>query len=295
MEDVEDLEEALQKELQDLEQEVQVLEERLDLLQHLFQRCLLEALPLEQLCLQLPSRDFAAFGAAGRHLHAMQKMLPQLLLLLLQQRAPEALRLPRGPPLALWRALREPKLDAGPAGFSGRPAKPLLGRGLQATTCAKALRLCCDPCEAALHEATWKLGSHLTPSLLRLQLHAVAKGAASEMSLSLLDSAVPKQPLLTLSWGRRCSEEDGISISIREVVSWRSSWAYRQQKWRLRLADLSHLRGHLEMDWQLGRCWALLQDHCEELQLDAGAPTVDELRLQLSPGSSVEILELLLG
>ena len=44
---------------------------------------------------------------------------------------PQALRLPRGPPLALWRALREPKLDAGPAGFSGRPAKPLLGRGLQ--------------------------------------------------------------------------------------------------------------------------------------------------------------------
>ena len=81
--------------------------------------------------------------------------------------------------------------------------------------------------------------------------------AESEMSILLLDSAVPKQPLITLSWelrpvsrgcyyNIRASIREAhvsvvhfrpvlfhLSFSNRKVVSTRSSWAYRQHTWSL--------------------------------------------------------------
>ena len=80
--------------------------------------------------------------------------------------------------------------------------------------------------------------------------------AESEMSILLLDSAVPKQPLITLSWELRPVSRGcyyNIRASVREVhvsvvhfrlayfftsfsrkvVSTRSSWAYRQHTWSL--------------------------------------------------------------
>lgn len=87
-------------------------------------------------------------------------------------------------------------------------------------------------------------------------------------------------------------------ISVREVVSGRFSWAYRQQRWNLDVGELveSKLTAHIEFDWQAGGCWMLAQGQPQEFQFSgsSGSPTADELRLQLSPGACIE-MSLLLG
>eukprot|EP00913_Durusdinium_trenchii_P035363 g33093.t1 len=76
-----------------------------------------------------------------------------------------------------------------------------------------------------------------------------------------LDSAIPKQPLFTATW-RSKGEACQMHISVREVVSGRFSWAYRQQRWNLDVGELveSKLTAHIEFDWQAGGCWMLAQD-----------------------------------
>lgn len=133
------------------------------------------------------------------------------------------------------------------------------------------------------------------------------------MSILLLDSAVPKQPLITLSWELRPVSRGcyyNIRASVREVVSTRSSWAYRQHTWSLGDGTLRArpsendvreyaLTYHLEIDWAMARCWILVQDRLQELCLESScggaSPTADELRLQLSPGTTASLSELLLG
>ncbi|CAE7038438.1 unnamed protein product [Symbiodinium natans] len=313
------LEEELEKELQDLEAEVQVLQHRLEKLQPAPS---FEALPLEQLCLHLPAKEFATLSSAGQELQRMlQQLLPQLLKgLAMQAKAGRSGRqLPLGlTPLVLWQSLREPVLSVD-------TACPALGRGLLVLNLYPLrLRSVNVPRSRSHsnihqilqpHELTWKMRGQLTPRVLRGKLScsiAPVRGAAeSEMSIVLLDSAVPKQPLITLSWDLHpgsCGCYYNIRASIREVVSSRSSWAYRQHTWilgdgTLRARSDSEqeyvLTFHLEIDWGMARCWILVQGRYKELCLESvcsgASPTADELRLQLSPGTTASLSELLLA
>lgn len=315
-----ELEKELEKELQDLEAEVQVLQHRLDKLKPLDTRPSIEALPLEQLCLHLPAKEFATLSSTGQELQrVLQQLLPQLLKGLATLQAKAGRLLPLGlTPLALWQSLREPVISVD-------TACPALGRGLLVLNLYPLRLRSVNVLRSRSmhgnilqpHELAWKMGSQLTPRVLRGKLScsiAPIRGAAeSEMSILLLDSAVPKQPLITLSWELRPVSRGcyyNIRASVREVVSTRSSWAYRQHTWSLGDGTLRArpsendvreyaLTYHLEIDWAMARCWILVQDRLQELCLESScggaSPTADELRLQLSPGTTASLSELLLG
>jgi len=279
-----ELEKELEKELQDLEAEVQVLQHRLDKLQPLNTRPSIEALPLEQLCLHLPAKEFATLSSTGQELQrVLQQLLPQLLKGLAMLQAKAGRLLPLGlTPLALWQSLREPVISVD-------TACPALGRGLLVLNLYPLRLRSVNVLRSRSmhgnilqpHELAWKMGNQLTPRVLRGKLScsiAPIRGTAeSEMSILLLDSAVPKQPLITLSWELRPVSRGcyyNIRASIREVVSTRSSWAYRQHTWSLGDGTLRArpsendvreyvLTYHLEIDWAMARCWILVQDRLQ--------------------------------
>ncbi|CAE7654670.1 unnamed protein product [Symbiodinium pilosum] len=276
---------------------------------------------MEQLCLHLPAKEFATLSSTGQELQrVLQQLLPRLLKGLAVLQAKAGRLLPLGlTPLVLWQTLREPVVSVD-------TACPALGRGLIVLNLyplrlrsINVLRSRSMHYSSILqpHELAWKMGGQLTPRVLRGKLSctiAPIRGAAdSEISIILLDSAVPKQPLITLTWdlhprSRGCYYN--IRASIREVVSSRSSWAYRQHTWSLGDGTL-RARGsendtreyvltcHLEIEWAAARCWILVQDRYKELCLESNcggsSPTADELRLQLSPGTTASLSELLLG
>jgi len=109
---------------------------------------------------------------------------------------------------------------------------------------------------------SWALGGHTTPRVLRLCLHcelaAEMASMPAEVSVSLVDTAVPKQPLFSVSW--EVCEVDNCSVkawrqrfrpalvvthllraTLREVVGCPggtlASWTYRQSAWSLGRCD----------------------------------------------------------
>ncbi|CAL1136121.1 unnamed protein product [Cladocopium goreaui] len=289
--------EELEKELEDLEADVVFLQQRLAKLQSQNGCASLIDIPLENLCWQLPAADFMALSMAGMRLYkTSQELLPSLL--------PEAPLSPLISAPCLWRAWREPCLTLG---LTAAVPQMALGRALKAFRRSPTGPLCIESEDGECfgtrnlqpYEAVWALTKHHTPRLLRFKVkERTDKGAVHpETSVMLLDSAIPKQPLFTVSW-RREGARYQMHVFTREVVSGRCAWAYRQRRFNLEAFEAADLHVHVEFDWPTARCWMQLgRDQLQEFPFSgsSGSPTTDQLRLQLSPAREDLEISLLLG
>ncbi|CAK0788827.1 unnamed protein product [Prorocentrum cordatum] len=108
-----------------------------------------------------------------------------------------------------------------------------------------------------------------------------------------------------------------LRASVRDVVRCAgkaSAWAYRQRAWPLgagapaegprqegaATSGLSErLRLHVEFDWEASSCAALVDGRVEGpfgfAEFGGAEPTVDQVRLQLSPEMGVDFAQLLVA
>lgn len=187
---------------------------------------------------------------------------------------------------------------------------------------------------SAAYRCSCSIGAHVTPHFLRAQIcceHASEDLATvpgwSDVSLSLVDTAVPEQPLFSVTWdcspllpGRGgATPETSLSARVRVVARCRGSagaWHYQQKAWPLGLAySAADARGpgaqwlqlHVEFDWEACLCAALVDRRVEgplelhepempDARLFSGCePTVDQLQIRVVPGVALSFAELVVA
>jgi len=178
----------------------------------------------------------------------------------------------------------------------------------------------------------------MTPHFLRMHVccepaagTSLAASDLSDVSLRLVDTAAPEQPLFSVTWD--CSKmfhrigqaeatdpEIMLQAAVRIVTRCRGgtgAWAFQQKSWPLGPAFLgigsspTHgsrwLQLHVEFDWESALCVALVDRRVEgplelqapdmpQAQIFSGCePTVDQLQIQVVPGVSLAFAELLVA
>lgn len=299
---------------------------------HLHSMAMLEDLPVERICGLLTAKDFAALrqcgGQPGRRAGQLLEQLAEY-----HKAAP----LP-GPPLLLrlihfTHCLQAARLTLShhegdlssclKMGYAVE-ALPPLRVGMAGAERWSPLRLSSKPhaphraaaggdCIAGWHTCLWRLGAHITPHVLQLQLLVESPHEKNDsVKVGLVDSAVPGQPLFTVIQESVDEHRPFLHASIREVVKCRGArgaWAYKQRDWILGDAGSTAewIELHFEFDWQAGLCVAMvngrvegpLDTHQERSQIDVEfggmEPTVDQVRIQVPMGMSVSFAELLVG
>lgn len=152
------------------------------------------------------------------------------------------------------------------------------------------------------YSCSWSLGGHMTPNVVQLQVFCPQQSPDPslpnlEVGFSLVDTAVPNEPLFTLQWSLPDTPHAPMEerAFVREAVRCQGAagaWAYRQRPWQLGRIGATHdarpavdsrmlmdpvverpsdgcrgkwLRLHFEFDWQAARCVAFKDESVQDI------------------------------